>query len=260
MGILEPVGHTFSLKEKRMYNQPMRFLVFLFLFATLQTAIAAEATGGDTLRLEDGRVVRLLGIKSDSATAQSVLQKQIGGQTLILENQNMDRYGRISADVYRRSEKGEKIWLQGELLRQGLAFVYPPTGNEPHLNELLKFEQAARHGALGIWNDKAHTDLPAADPDAIPYGAFAFVSGKVVKAERIKNMVYLNFGEDWHKDFTIAIAAHDLKLFHKADIDPITYQGKTIRVRGWVKHNFGPMITVTHPAQIEILGEATAKP
>ena len=197
-------------------------------------------------------MVRLLGVKSGNDQAREQLQALIAHQKLLLESSGRDRYRRIAADVYLQPDKGDKIWLQGELLKTGAVFVYPPTGSEPHLADLLKFEREARQAKRGLWNDPAYADKPAAKP-TMGYGHFAFVSGKVVKAERIKNMVYLNFGEDWHDDFTIAIAAHDLQVFRDAAIDPLTYEGKTIRVRGWIKRNFGPMITVTHPAQIELL-------
>jgi len=32
-----------------------------------------------------------------------------------------------------------------------------------------------------------------------------------------------------------------------------SYQGKTIRVRGWIKKFNGPLIEASHPEQIEIL-------
>ena len=121
-------------------------------------------------------------------------------------------------------------------------------------------EREARRTGQGLWQEKAYADRPAAEPEKVAYGRFAFVRGKVTQAERIKDKVYLNFGSDWKSDFTVTIAAHDLKTFRKAGVDPLNLEGKVVRVRGWVDHNFGPMITVTHPAQIETLGESAAKP
>jgi micrococcal nuclease len=243
------------------YNQRMRFFAFLLLFFLLPpAAMAAGALSGDEIRLDDGRTVRLLGIKASGDAAQAFLQSLIEHKSLLLESSGADRYGRVAADVYVQQDKAGKIWLQGELLHAGLAFVYPPTGAEPHLGDLLKLEREARQAGRGQWGETALADLPASNPGKIRYGRFAFVRGKVVKAERIKNMVYLNFGDDWRSDFTVAIAAHDLRLFSKEGIDPLAYGGKTIRARGWVKRNFGPMITVTHPAQIEVLSEAAAMP
>jgi len=232
----------------------MLFLALCFLPITVS---AADAVSGEVIRLEDGREVRLIGIKADSDAAKTRLQSLINGKKFLLESAGNDRYGRVAADVYAGTDK---IWLQGALLRDGLSFVYPPTGSEPHLDDLLKAEHEARQAKRGIWAKAAYADLPAAEEDKIHYGSFAFVSGKVVKAERIKNFVYLNFGSDWRTDFTVAIAAHDLHFFRKADRDPLELEGKTIRVRGWVKRNFGPMITVTHPAQMEVLAESFPLP
>lgn len=237
----------------------MRLLALLFLLVCPSLpALAAEAVAGDVLKLEDGRMVRLLGIKAAGEAAPGRLQALIENQPLILEGGAPDRYGRVAADVYAQGA-GDKIWLQGAMLQAGLAFVYPPTGTEPHLGDLLKLEREARQAGRGVWGDAAYADWPAEKP-GLGYGRFAFVRGKVVKAERVKNMIYLNFGDDWRTDFTIAIAAHDLRFFRTTGIDPLAYGGKTVRVRGWVKRNFGPMITVTHPAQIETLGESPVKP
>jgi micrococcal nuclease len=236
----------------------MRFLAILaFLLFLPLPAIAAEALSGDTIKFDDGRIVRLTGIKSPAHAlgdqARAYLQSLITDRVLNVENATQDRYGRIAGDVTAVADKSAATWLQGEMLRAGLAFVYPPTGDEPRLDDLLKLEHTARQAKQGIWNDPAYAD-EAAEPPGMGYGRFAFVSGKVVKAERVKNKLYLNFGEDWRTDFTIAVAAHDLHLFRKAGIDPLDYQNKIIRVRGWIKRDFGPMITVTHPSQIEILG------
>jgi hypothetical protein len=65
--------------------------------------------------------------------------------------------------------------------------------------------------------------------------------------------VALSDGDNWREDFTVSIIARDLAKFKKANIDPFDYKGKTIQVRGWVKREFGPMIVVTQPEQIEVI-------
>ncbi len=230
----------------------MRFLPALALLFFCFSALAddgAKAISGDEIALADGRTLHLAGITAPNA--KGALQSLIDNRTLAFEAGDADRYGRIPAQVYAQDAKG-KIWLQGELLRQGLAFVYPPAGDEPRLGEMRTLEKKARAMKKGIWADPAYADIPAEKAGKF-YGRFAFVGGRVVDAAREKNMVYLNFGADWHTDFTIAIAAHDLRAFARANIDPLTLKGKTIRVRGWIKKNFGPMITVTDPGQIEVL-------
>lgn len=238
------------------------FAVFCLLFAVPAVAepaapTVARVSAGDEITLTDGRVLHLDGIKQPFEgewrnQAQKTLQDLIADHQIIFDDAASDRYGRFSTQTYALAGDGKKIWLQGEMLKRGLAFVYPPTGNETRLDEMLAAEASARRTKTGIWVEEAYADIPA-DKATWREGQFAFVSGVIVDTARVKNMVYLNFGPDWKTDFTIAIAAHDLHNFRKAKIDPLELKGKTIRVRGWVKRNFGPMIMVTVPEQMEIL-------
>ena len=84
---------------------------------------------------------------------------------------------------------------------------------------------------------------------------FALVTGRVRKALVVKGRGYLNFGDDWRTDFTIAISPKARRIFERGEMDISAYTGKRVRVRGWVKRFNGPMIEVTHPEQVEILEE-----
>jgi endonuclease YncB( thermonuclease family) len=55
----------------------------------------------------------------------------------------------------------KKIWLQGEMLKRGLAFIYPPTGLEAELEAMLVVEARARRAGEGIWVDDAYADVAA---------------------------------------------------------------------------------------------------
>ena len=84
------------------------------------------------------------------------------------------------------------------------------------------------------------------------------VEGKVLKAARIKGRVYLNFGDDWKTDFTVTIGVPARRMFREAGTDPLSLEGKRIRVRGWLKRYNGPMIAATHPEQIEVVANQDA--
>ena len=77
----------------------------------------------------------------------------------------------------------------------------------------------------------------------------------MVTAAKPQSRLYLNFGTDWKTDFTVAIDARALKLFKAAGLDPMTWEGRRLRIRGWIKSFNGPLIDVTHPEQIEVLEE-----
>jgi micrococcal nuclease len=221
--------------------------------------VIQKMLSGDEVLLTNGQILRLEGVIRPfstspelCATAINSLQALTANHNLIYDNGIQDRYGRTVAQVYAVGTDSQKIWIQGELLKQGLAFVYPPTGNESHLAEMRQLETAARLAKAGIWGNADYDDVLPNDAWR-HYGHFAFVRGRIVDAARIKNKVYLNFGENWRTDMTVEIAAHNLRNFREAQIDPLTLKGKTIRARGWIKRNFGPMIEVTSPTQLEIL-------
>ncbi len=222
------------------------------------TYTIAAVNSGAEIKLDNGEVLRLAGIEQPFKQtsdwrdkAKQVLQALTTGGKLVLENISTDRYGSKTAQAYILGTNNNKIWLQGEMLKQGLAFVYPPTGSETHLDEMRTLEAAARQTRIGIWADEAYADTPA-DRMNSKEGQFAFASGTVLDAKRVKSIVYIHFGENWRYSLTIAIAAHDLRAFREANLDPLDLQGKTIRARGWVKHDIGPMIAITDPGQMEI--------
>jgi hypothetical protein len=63
----------------------------------------------------------------------------------------------------------------------------------------------------------------------------------------------LNFGTDWRRDFTVTIDPIDMRNFRATGVDPKSYAGQTIRVRGWVQLHNGPEIEVANPQGIEVL-------
>jgi len=71
----------------------------------------------------------------------------------------------------------------------------------------------------------------------------------------VRARVFLNFGENYSEDFTITFDRPVLRLFEEVGIDPLAYEGQTIRVRGWIREFNGPQIELTHPEQIEFVPE-----
>lgn len=245
----------------------MRFVVlaFLLMLAAAGPVTAADsvtvqqALSGTDVRLADGGRAVLNGIfvpEAEQAAAQSALQKNIDAEhPAVAGSLAQDRYGRVVVQAW-QNDHGQKLQPQVDLLRAGLAFVWPPTGEEQGLDIFLKAENDARQARRGLWQEKDFADLSAVQPDVVltHEGHFAFVTGKVLKAARVRNKVYLNFADDWHHDFAIEIVAHDLRDFRHAKIDPLVdYTNRPVRVRGWIERNHGPMIVVTHPAQIQRL-------
>jgi endonuclease YncB( thermonuclease family) len=224
------------------------------------------AIDGDTVTLADGREVRLVGIQApklplgrpnfkawpfaDEAKAALeaiALQRTV---TLGFGGARSDRHGRVLAHLF----VDDRIWVQGELLKRGLARVYTFADNRAAVPAMLALEREARHAGRAIWRHPFYRVRSAAEAER-HLDSFELVEGLVLAAARVGARTYLNFGADFKTDFTVAIGAADRKRFVAAGLDPLALQNRRVRVRGWIKSMNGPMIEATHPEQIELLDE-----
>jgi ribosomal protein S18 acetylase RimI-like enzyme len=143
------------------------------------------------------------------------------------------------------------------LVSNGFARAQSFSDNRACQRQLQTLEAAAREGAKGLWRRRAYRVVDATRPETLKprVQTFQIVEGKVVDVGRISGWTFLNFGEDWRQDFTIAIAAKHAKAFAESDVALDGLEGKRVRVRGWIERWNGPAIKVDHPEQIEVLGE-----
>jgi len=228
----------------------------------------ASVVDGDTLMLDDGRTVRLAGVEAAKPPqgreeerrwplaegATQALSELTLGRAVELRAAVADRYGRVLALV--RRDDGE--WLQDALLRRGLARVHTRPDARERATELLAAEAEARAARRGIWGTRVYA-VRAADPAGLrrDRDSFQIVEGRVLHAARVRDQVYLNYGEDWRADFTVRVGRDALRSFSRALVDPLAFTGCVLRVRGWIVERNGPMIEVTHPEQIERVECAT---
>jgi len=219
---------------------------------------------GDTLSLDDGRRVRLVGIEAPRpplglapgvpwrlAEATKVALAAIAQDravTLRYDGAQSDRYGRVLAQVYRE----DGMWLQGELLRGGLARVHSYADNRAMVTEMLKLEGEARAARRGLWRDPNYAVRRPEDTGRF-IESFKLVEGTIVDVAKAKGQIFLNFGSDWHTAFTAHLPRDALPLFRQSGLDPNALKGARVRLRGWVRFHERPTIDVTHPEQIELL-------
>ena len=228
------------------------------------TATVGAVIDGDTLTLVDGRTVRLAGIQAPklplgrpegtpwpladaarAALAALVLDRPVrlsfaGGRT--------DRYGRALAQLH----TVEGLWVQGEMLRRGLARVVSQADDRALAGEMLALESAARNAGRGLWADPFYR-VRTIDEAAGAVDSFQLVEGRAARVTTVQGHTYVDFGVDWRSDFTLAIDAQARRRFAEAGLSPDTLVGRRLRVRGWIKSRNGPLIDVTHPEQIELL-------
>ena len=208
--------------------------------------VAAQVIDGDTLVLEDGAEVRLVGIQApklplgrpgfpiqpSAEAARRALETLVLGQRLRLAYGGLrrDRHGRLLAHLF----DSEGRWIQGEMIARGMARVYSFADNRARVRDLLILERAARAKGLGLWAERAYRVLSPAQA-ARHIDSFEIVEGTVVAAAVVRGRAYLNFGPDRKTDFTVSVAPRDRRRFEREGIDLGAWSGKRIRVRGWIK-------------------------
>ncbi len=241
---------------------------------TLRTASIAEVIDGQTLRLEDGGGVRLIGALAPETPrwwkgtkpwppaerARRALEEMIGADKVELgfsgNEEKRDRHGRFLAQLF-VLRGPERIWVQGQMIRRGLAQAYSFKGHRACARDLQALERKARAGRAGLWRSGKFAILRAGNVTALSKrgGAFQIVEGKVLSVGRTSAWSFLNFGAEWRTDFTVAIRAGDRARFKASDISLDQLEGRRVRVRGWVERWNGPVIKATHPEQITIVEE-----
>lgn len=220
----------------------------------------AAVTGPRTLRLTDGREIRLTGIEipqtaQDTATAALTAAARDYDVTLHGGDDTPDRYGRQPAVVI---VYGEERSLQEALIAQGAAIV----GAEPDPScraAMQAAERDARQSRKGAWSNPDFVRR-ASEPDKIlnDIGHFTLVEGQLQSVRDSRGTTYLNFSRRWNQGFAATISRRMMPAFAAAGVSPAALNSKRIRVRGWVEQRGGPRMEVTRPDQIELIGDNSA--
>lgn len=227
------------------------------------TARVTEVLDGNTIETAHG-VVRLAGIEAPRAfgfgdppqadAALKVLGDLVTGKTVAIAEigEHPDRYGRIHAHVF--VEDGQ--WAQAALVELGLARVRPLTGEEACLSALLAAEAGARAAGRGIWAGGTNDPLRADDPSlSRKIGLYAIVEGRILSVGYGSVMVFLDFGHNYRRDFTVMVPKRLEEQFTEAGKPLAEIEGRRVRVRGMIEESGGPAIRLQSPLAIELLGE-----
>lgn len=249
----------------------MRDRIALAAFMTVCMVFGARAAGcqpgtptsatigavidGRTVRLADGRDLRLAGIDVPQDGAKQMLEALAGREVNLYRlDAEADRYGRVVALVAPKSGTGIENSVQIALLARGLARVSGPVGDTGCAAELLRIENLARRAGLGLWSDPHYLIKNSQDPAGIlaVRGQFTVVEGEVVSVRESGGTVYVNFGRRWSDDFTVTVPKRRERSFMAAGMELKKLAGQHVRVRGVVEERGGPWIEATAPGQIEI--------
>jgi endonuclease YncB( thermonuclease family) len=225
---------------------------------------------GNRVVLDSGIAVRLIGTsapiaakgRAGAAPNPHAEAARVGLAALVmgkavrlgLDAEETNRYGDMEAELFLDDAAG--TWIQGALLAAGLVRVEPSPINERCTADMLAAEAVARTAGLGIWSDPDYSVRDANDPASLAglAGRYELAEGRIVSVGTTPRRDYLDFGHVWKDDVTATIGAKTLRRFAAAGIDPASFRGKRIRVRGWVEDHDGPALEIESPAQIELLG------
>jgi endonuclease YncB( thermonuclease family) len=243
--------------------------VVVSALALIATAAAGAAEGsavqavadGQTLTLADGRTVRLAAVAVPGAdvpvrgaaariaeTARQRLAALVAAGPVALEAARTDRWGRVSAQV----RAGDGTWLQHALVADGLACVATTPDDAAVAAALYRDEGDARAARRGLWALEAYRVRGPAEA-AGALDRFAIVEGVVREVRTVSGRALLLFDDGGERGFTVTVAPGNVPRFRSAGVAPMSYRGRRVRVRGWVREFRGPQIEATHPAQIEVV-------
>jgi micrococcal nuclease len=211
---------------------------------------------GDTLVLEDGRKIRFLGINTPEVQHRDKLADAGGDEAkrwlidklkntkvrLEIGAEKTDKYGRTLAHLF--TEKKEHINLQ--LVEAGLAAVNIYPSELYYVNELIKAQEQAEQGKLGIWGRPEYAAIPVISLTEAGHPGWTRLVGKVVNIRSTRKSIYLEFSNA----FEARIEGQWADLFP----DVNDYLGKTIEVRGWLNKNKGHLsMLIRHPSAIKLV-------
>jgi len=141
------------------------------------------------------------------------------------------------------------------LLRRGEVLAAIDIADKNCAAALADAERVARDAKSGMWarapaikNAESSGDILAA------IGRFTVVEGRVRSVRQAGATTYLNFGQNWTRDFAATIPRRIVPAFENASLGPKSLENKRIRVRGIVSSRGGPRIELLRAEQIEVLG------
>ncbi len=203
--------------------------------AGLTSVTVQRVIDGDTLRLGDGRSVRMIGLntpelgkqgRSDEPFAvaarqrlQALVEASGGRVGLRPGKQAQDHYGRTLAHIYSASGAN----LEAQMLADGLGFQVAVAPNVDLVACQQAAERSARQAGRGLWRQS-----PVVKSGQIQRSGFAVVSGRVSKVQRNRGGIWIEL----HDSLVLRVAPNLVGQFDNARWPAL--KGKQIEARGWI--------------------------
>lgn len=235
-------------------------------------SLAATWSDTGTLVLSDGRRLvpegialpsRLAGDPALTRAAERAARSALDNCLVRPGEGRVDRHGRLAAAgglACPAQDGSAEEDLATALLRAGAGYAQPTAQADGCLAQRLAAETQARTARRGIWSEPSAV-APAGDEEAmaIRSGLFTVAEGRVLAAGGTRDRIFLNFGASWRQDFTAMMEREDFATIMGDSLEPAMLRGTLVRVRGVVRAEGGPAITLRRPGEIALLAGSEAR-
>jgi hypothetical protein len=176
---------------------------------------------------------------------------------ILLWQTHPDRWKRLIGDMERIDKDAPIPSAHERLLTQGEAFVRPHQ-SVPLLcmGDFKLIEKSARDKQLGVWS-QSNALLYANQPDHIlkHKGTYRVIEGVVASIGERRYVTYLNFGEHWTHDTTVSIPQKIWQNLQDQGLTKTSLKGKKVQFRGVIEERAGPLITLSHSEDLDVLDD-----
>ena len=248
-------------------NAQRLFLQVVLVFAIMDCIQLADTISctavidGDTIRLDTGDTVRLIGIDAPELSqpggemSRQYLAHLILGKKITLDKgyEDKDKYNRLLRFVYI-----DNLCVNEEMIRQGYAEARYLSPDDPLREYYIQLEIEAEIAKAGLWNDNIFQPRSNLNWNDVPvinwsdahkyYGQYVIVEGIIINAFNSGIVCFLNFHTNYD-NFTAVIFASDFPGFTMPP--DFFYSGKRVHIIGIIQDYKGsPEIIVKTPDQI----------
>jgi micrococcal nuclease len=225
----------------------------------------ARVLDGDTLKLIDGRSVRLLGVnapeiahgqqkaqpfgRESRIAAQQFIDQSYGYIRLGFERELRDHYGRWLAHIY--DQRGRS--LAEMQLRKGMALQIAVPPNIAYASCFERFEKTARQQRLGVWREAYWQPLSSVSLAETDTG-FRHIRGRITQVN-INSAVWLEF----EGKLVVRVGKKDWPLFAYKKADWLALKGREIELRGWIAKQKSKRSSSFKPLSMQLRSPSSMK-
>lgn len=218
-----------------------------------------QIADGDTLILDDGRHLRLIGVNTPemgrdgepdepgAIAARDQLRRLLfinGNQVALrFDRERHDRYGRTLAHLFLRDGRN----VSALLIASGAGFPITIPPNDWQADCYHRLGEAARTAGLGVWSEPR---LGPLDAERLNPGERGFrrVQGRVSHVSESAGAVWINFG----RGFALRIRRDHLPRFAGMDLQALA--GRRVEAMGWLYYRRGQLrMGLVHPSALRVL-------